>query len=247
VKSNNKQPGISDTVAFLRDNPLFIGVSEPTISTIVKLINLKKGRKGQIVRLASPDQQVGKILLLLEGRMKLYQLDMNLEQRISDVVFAGDVYSPHSASDSNEFLLVDTKEARFCLVNASEWQHILLQDETLLGNYLRVIHQRIQKLEFRYQNIAAADSRLRVIRLLTDLVTRQGGGVEDHGCVENFLTHQEIANLLLMSRQSVFTAFEKLKSEGVLFYSRKAIILRPDLLSKMRNEAAVRQKHLLIR
>ncbi len=84
----------------------------------------------------------------------------------------------------------------------------------------------MRKFENRFLNIIQKDTRERLILFMRDLLAEQRGErpvLGDSIVIPNYLTQEDISRLIGSSRQTVTTLLSKLKEEGLLDYSGKAI------------------------
>jgi len=90
----------------------------------------------------------------------------------------------------------------------------------------------------RYQKIAADMAYLtvknRVIQLLLRLTQDYGRIMTDHIVIDMHFTHEEIANMVGTSRQTVTSIINDLRDSGFLSWEQKKIkILKPDFLESI--------------
>jgi CRP/FNR family transcriptional regulator len=66
--------------------------------------------------------------------------------------------------------------------------------------------------------------KTRLIHFFWQLVEQKLGETLPEGfCIPNYLKHEDIANLIGSSRQTVTTMINELESEGILSYNRQQI------------------------
>jgi CRP/FNR family transcriptional regulator len=84
----------------------------------------------------------------------------------------------------------------------------------------------MRKFENRFINIIQKDTRERLLLFMMELLEEQRGArpvICDTIVIPNYLTQEEISRLIGSSRQTVTTLLSKLKDEGIIDYSGKAI------------------------
>ena len=73
-------------------------------------------------------------------------------------------------------------------------------------------------------NLLNKDVKTRLINFFGQLVEENIGENTPEGfCIPNYLTHEDIANLIGSTRQTVTTMINELEADGVLQYSRHQI------------------------
>ena len=88
---------------------------------------------------------------------------------------------------------------------------------------------RLRKFENRFLNIIQKDARSRLMLFMQELLNDQKGlkiTLDDSAEIPNYLTQDEIAQLIGTSRQTVATIFGELREAGILIYSQKKIQYR---------------------
>ena len=103
-----------------------------------------------------------------------------------------------------------------------------------LSNYIMtLIGIRLLQVEKRLERVAFENSRTRIIEFLKDLAIEKGKNVGYEILVNGFLPHQEIANITATSRQTVTTTLNELRSENLIYFNRKKLLIRDKDLSKL--------------
>ena len=103
-----------------------------------------------------------------------------------------------------------------------------------LSNYIMtLIGIRLLQVEKRLERVAFENSRTRIIEFLKDLAIEKGKSVGYEILVNGFLPHQEIANITATSRQTVTTTLNELRSENLIYFNRKKLLIRDKDLSKL--------------
>ena len=83
---------------------------------------------------------------------------------------------------------------------------------------------KLRTIENRLQNLLNKDVKTRLIHFFYQLVEQNIGDSRPEGfCIPNYLTHEDIANLIGSSRQTVTTMINELETEEILSYNRQQI------------------------
>jgi CRP/FNR family transcriptional regulator, cyclic AMP receptor protein len=121
---------------------------------------------------------------------------------------------------------VAAENAKIILINATEFEKLAAESPSLVLNMVRQIGPRLVEAERRHEQAAFQPVTARVASLLTRLANK------DHQVVG--YTHQEMADLLGVYRETVTNAIAELKQDRLIKVGRKRItILNPDALKRM--------------
>src|SRR5690606_8888875 len=90
---------------------------------------------------------------------------------------------------------------------------------------MKIMAKKILDLQSRLQVVISGDVQQKVIQSLLHLVQEYGIVKEDGILISIPLTHQDLANMLGMSRESVNRVLNQLKKEKILSINRKGILI----------------------
>lgn len=106
------------------------------------------------------------------------------------------------------------------------FEHFFSSKELCL-NLLWILHQQVLRYQNIFEDLAILPVRDRIIKFLVRLCKDQGKTVQDYTVIDFPITHEEIAQLVGSSRQTVTFILNELRKEGILTWERKQIkILR---------------------
>ncbi|VTT99553.1 crp fnr family transcriptional regulator : Transcriptional regulator, Crp/Fnr family OS=Rhodopirellula sp. SWK7 GN=RRSWK_02043 PE=4 SV=1: cNMP_binding: HTH_Crp_2 [Gemmataceae bacterium] len=144
-----------------------------------------------------------------------------------------------------ELALLDGTPRRDCAEAVENAQVLVVPRSTLLGLLEerpdfalalgRLIGQRRQRIEARLADLLFSSSRERVVRILLELAETHGDRTRDRVEIRLPLSHQDVAGLIGVSRETATIALGELHAAGLVEMSRLRIAI-PDL-SRLRREA----------
>lgn len=184
--------------------------------------------KGEFVYL--PGEQADSVYFLKKGFIKVGTYEQDAQggdhEVILNVLQPGDIFGSLAGQfhDGREFAQA-MSEISVCEINTARFVEMLQTRPDLSLQVIKTVGDRLNRMERKLVSLAFRDARTRVIEFLCDYANdygRQRGG-EIH--IENFLTHQDIANLTATSRQLVSTLMTELREAGKIDYDRKLITL----------------------
>jgi len=178
------------------------------------------------------------VFLLHQGRIKIYQPSSVGKEAILWFCFGGELFGlaesargslravSAQASEPSEVLCIAQDQFMAFLATHPKTAQIVVQ---LLAGRLRVLSEVVI-------NLISDDVRTRIRKMLLPWGTR--GGRRDDASVELAipLTHQEIADMVGTTRQTVTSVLSELQRQGLIrLESRRIHIERLDLLGGMAN------------
>jgi CRP-like cAMP-binding protein len=181
-----------------------------------------------------PEENADKIYFISEGRVKIGSYSDDGKEITKAILNPGEVFG--------ELALFGTMEKRrdfafamektvTCVLNLDEVKSLMREYNSFSLFMMKIMGQRVLKMEKRLESLVFKDSRTRIIEFLYQLASEKGQRVGYETLVRKFMTHQEIANLTATSRQTVTTILNDLRSRNILTFDRKRLLVRDmDLL-----------------
>ena len=208
-----------------RSNEHLLGLDDPERSELTALGVQVKITKDELVFHAGCISDY--VYILIDGRVKIYELTADGREVILWFCFPGEMFG-----------LAETMRGSLRRVHAQACSHVTLlkiKHEHFM-QYLKANAQmsfavmqlfacRLRELSDMMTNLVADDVRSRVIKLLTRLGSRYGEAENQDIKLDLALTHQEMADMIGTTRQTVTTVLNQLKREGLLRIHNKTIYL----------------------
>lgn len=211
-------------LAELRKLSLSDGLSETQLEELYNTVVVRKMRKGAIVYSTQNDDR--KVFFVISGFIKMVEITEAGEEVIKDILSHNDVFggSQELAAGSCEHAEVLSNKAIVVSISQNRFIQIMKANPTLSYNFNVNLMQKIQRLESRYATLARQDSKARLLSLLRGLASRREVVSKGRSLVlENYLTQEELAKMIFVSRQTFSRALKDLRKSGRLIYNRRRI------------------------
>lgn len=121
-------------------------------------------------------------------------------------------------------------------------QHLMAVRADVALGITKMIGLRRQRIERRLKNLLFLSNRERLVHLLIDLAEQFGLHTDDGIQLRVKLSHQDMANLIGSTRETVTVTLGQLKSEGSVDGGRRKILLtNPERLARSVNRRSPRE------
>ena len=211
---------------YLRDHKLFRTLSFGQIRQLCIITGFKKAKKGEIIYFSSSD--LPRIFLLKKGNIKIVAVDEDGNETIKDIIQKGDLFGEltlEADSQSNEYAKVLSDDVAICSFLMSDFEDLLLRNPSLALSYTKFVGLKMKRIKNSYSNLISKDAKTRLFQFLKDWAEKEGKKIEDKVVIENYLTQNDIAQIICTSRQTATQLLNEMETNGTIVYSRKEIII----------------------
>lgn len=186
----------------------------------------KQYKKGEYIYLQN--EHSDKIYFIATGKIKIGTYSPEGKEIVKSILSEGEVFGELSiiGEDKRRDFALALKTTEVCLITLEEMKSLLLEHTGLEYFMMKIIGNRLMKMESRLESLVFKDSRTRVVEYLKELALERGVRVGYETLVRGFLTHQEIANLTATSRQTVTTVLNELRNENIIYFNRQKLLIR---------------------
>lgn len=211
---------------YLRDHKLFWTLSMSQIKQLCIVTGFKKAKKGEIIYFSNSD--VPRIFLLKKGNIKIVAVDEEGNETIKDIIQKGDLFGEltlENDAQSNEYAKALSDEVAICSFLMSDFENLLLQNPSLALSYTKFVGLKMKRIKNSYANLISKDAKTRLYQFLKDWAEREGKRTDNAVVIENYLTQNDIAQIICTSRQTATQLLNEMETKGLLVYNRKEIII----------------------
>jgi CRP/FNR family transcriptional regulator len=211
---------------YLRDHKLLWTLSMSQIKQLCIITGFKKAKKGDIIYFSSSD--VPRIFLLKKGNIKIVEIDDDGNETIKDIIQKGDLFGEltlENDKNSNEYAKVLTDDVAICSFLLSDFEDLLLRNPSLALSYTKFVGLKMKRIRNSYSNLISKDAKTRLHQFLKDWAEKEGKKEGDKVTIENYLTQNDIAQIICTSRQTATQLLNEMETNGTIIYGRKEIII----------------------
>lgn len=177
--------------------------------------------------------------MLAEGRIRLYSITPDGKQAILAIVEPGELFGELAilGSDERDEHAQAVGNSKVVALPRDAIESVLLRNADLSLAITKFVGFRRKKLERRLRNLLFRSNRERLVGLLCELLEQYGRRIEEGLLIDIKLSHQDIAGLIGITRESVTLTLGELQFERLITVGRQRIVvLCPDKLAQAAGE-----------
>ena len=218
-------------IDLIRRVPLFATLSEDEFKSLEPIFQVKPYRKGQIIFL---EEETGNYMyIVLAGKVKVTKTTISGKETILAIHQAGDFFGEMALLDgkTSPATVSAMEDCRIAAIHHNDFQRQLMSNEKVVRQIIQVLCSRLRQVWSQVQELsyATADDRIRAGILQ---LSRKHGVQDARGIIINLkITHQELAELVGTSRETVTRTLARLQKKGILqLENRRIVLLKPQSL-----------------
>jgi CRP/FNR family cyclic AMP-dependent transcriptional regulator len=227
---------MAEKIWFLKRCDLFERLKPTESEHLERRAVMRAFKRGNIIYF--PDDPGRSVLVLLRGRVKIKSLTAQGKETILAFIDEGEIFGELALFDGEarqEY--AEAVETSQVLVIPTEDIHWLLERRPDVAlSITKLLGLRRRRIENRLRNILFCSIRERIIHLLLELVETHGRLLPIGWEIGLRLSHQDLANLIGATRETVTLGLGQLRSEQYIRVSRQRIII-------VNREALAREVH----
>jgi len=171
------------------------------------------------------------IYIIVDGRVKIFELSEEGKEVILWFCFPGELFGVAEALGHQHCSVREVNALACCPTQVMTIKHydfvrFLRAYPNAALTVIELLSYRLRELGDVLLNLASNDVTSRVIKLLTRLGTRYGKPFGQGLYLDIPLTHQEMADMIGTSRQTVTTVLGSLKRKGKLRVEQRTIYIQ---------------------
>lgn len=218
---------MKDSYFVLKNHKIFQCLNQEEIESLHWVPEYYKAKKGEFFYFGK--ETIENLYFIKSGRVKLGVKQNNGEILIKDILQSGDIFGQLNLSNliqKKEFAQALDDNVAVCYFSAKKFGDVVQKMPQLAVTYMLQVNRQSAIIENRLSNLIFQDTRKRLLNFLKLLAEKFG---EEH-CGQQIqinisITHEEVAQMIASTRQTVSTILSQLSSIGSIYYSRKEIII----------------------
>ncbi len=221
-------------IDFLRNTQLFSSLTDDELNRIGSKIRIEEFKKNEVVLREEDTNEF--MYIILFGKVKVIQTTENGKEIILAVHKSDDFFGEVSLIDGKTSpATVQTLEnSLIAFIARKDFYLLLSTQDRVLEKLLHIFCSRLRESWERIYILNAKNASDRV-KMLFLMLSHQNGDKTSEGVVLNLkLTHQEIADMTGLSRETVTRILDRLQKDGeITILKSKLICLKTNFLQKI--------------
>jgi CRP-like cAMP-binding protein len=220
----------------LRAVELLQGVSEAEAQRISELCPERRFPQGATI--FSEGAPSDSVYILKTGLVKLVSLSEKGRETILHILKPGEVFGELLLCEERRpFTAVAVEEALVTMIPREHFLKLLSVVPGVALNFIRVLSKRLALVERGLAESSHTWSYHRLAKVLLELSEQHGEEVPAGTLIKLRLTHEDLANLIGTTRETVTTQLNRFSRMGLLNrQARRLIVTRPRLTQFIRSE-----------
>ena len=212
----------------LRTVPIFSELSDEDISSLAHLALRKRYPKDTVVFFENEEGDF--FFTILEGRIKVTILGDDGREVILSVLGPGDFFGEMALLDNEprSATAIAVEESELLSLHRNDFQTVLNDNRSITSALIRVLSARLRRANHQISTLALLDVYGRVARVIVDMAREEGKRLRDGRIAFRRATHQEIANRIGTTRETVTRMLKDLERQGLIRIEGREIVVQQD-------------------
>lgn len=213
---------------YLKQLDLFKTLPEREIDIISDRSVEKEYIKRQVV---FEPQDRDKVFILKTGRVEIYEITPDGKKIITDILGPGDVFGDLSIQQSLEHFVEATTDSFVCVMKKNEFFDMVSRNPQVANTLVKQLFTKVIESEKQVAALASDNLLIKVKNLLARLAKKYGETKADRVIITTKFTHEELAEMIGISRPTMTELLNKLDRDGVIKREGKLISYYPQKLA----------------
>jgi CRP/FNR family cyclic AMP-dependent transcriptional regulator len=218
---------------FLRNIQLFSSLTDEDLFHISPKVSLKEFKKNEVILYEQDTNEF--MYIILFGKVKVIQTTEDGKEIILATHKSNDLFGEISLIDgkTSPATVLAIEDSLIAIISRKDFYSLLFHQSRVLEKMLQLLCSRLREAwkRIRILNFNNASQR---IKMLFMLLSHDNGKKTSEGVIINMkLTHQNIADMVGLTRETVTRIIDKLRNNGeIKVLKNRLILLSPDFLQK---------------
>lgn len=212
-------------IGILKNIPLFSSLKDEELEAIDRLSLTKKCSKDTIILLE--DEEGDTLFVITKGKVKVSTFSEGGKELIFTILGGGDFFGDMSLLDGRprSATVISIEDTEMKMIRRSDF-HILIEKHPKIAlRLLEALTLRLRRTDERLESLALLDVTGRIAGVLLQLAEEQGEKSNHSVRIKYRPTHQELANMVGTTRETVTRVLKQLENKDYITIDGKEIII----------------------
>jgi CRP/FNR family cyclic AMP-dependent transcriptional regulator len=219
---------LMDEQELLRTVPIFSELSEPDIASLARLTSRRHCPKDTVVFFEN--EEGDSFFCIVDGRIKVTILGDDGREVILSVLGRGDFFGEMALLDNEprSATAIAVEDTELLSLHRNDFQSVLTDNRSIMSALIKILTARLRRANHQISTLALLDVYGRVARVIVDTARDEGKRLKDGRIAFRRATHQEIANRIGTTRETVTRMLKDLERQGLIHIDGKEVVVQPD-------------------
>lgn len=201
---------------YLKHIRLFDGLAPSEMEEMERRASMQEVKRRQ--PLYVPGDPSSNVYVLKRGRVKIANTDASGKEITFEILEPGEVFGELEALDGlpRATAAEALDDALICAIPRDAFTHYLATHPAITVELTKLIGLRLRKIQSRVEDLVFRDVPARLAHLLMELGKSAGEAAAGGTRITAKLTHQDMANLIGCSRETVSATLGQFRDQGLI-------------------------------
>jgi CRP-like cAMP-binding protein len=211
---------------YLRKIPLLEGVPSAKLAELAGAVEIREIARRQVIYL--PGDPGDRVFFINGGRVKCSKVTRDGKELTLAYRGAGQMFGELCVIDGSprDEMAEAMKNAIITELPREQFQELMLSDAQLAFNFACIVGERRRQIETKLEHLVFRDVQAKLAALLLELSEEYGVECEDGMQIGLKITHQEMANLIGSTRETISLTLAQFKKKGLLDLNGRTVVLK---------------------
>jgi CRP/FNR family transcriptional regulator, cyclic AMP receptor protein len=213
---------------YLRKIPLLEGISAARLQELAAAVEIREIPRRQVIYL--PGDPGDRVFFINGGRVKCSKVTRDGKELTLAYRGAGQMFGELCVIDGSprEEMAEAMKNAIITELPRELFQELLIADAQLCFAFAMIVGERRRQIETKLEHLVFRDVQAKLAALLLELGEEYGVEHEDGTQIGLKITHQEMANLIGSTRETISLTLAQFKKKGLLDLNGRTVVLKDE-------------------
>lgn len=218
-----------DKIWYLKQLDIFKELTPKEITDIGVIVDEKNVSKKEII--LEPEDK-NRVYLIKKGQVKLYQLTEDGKRVILDTLGPGSIFGNFGGEHSQNFAEASS-DTFVCIAKRDTFFKMVSGKPNITTRLLDVLFNQVAQAQDYAAAVASGNVLSKLKFKLLDLANKYGEKEGEKVKITQKFTHEEIADMIGVSRETVTKLLGALRRKGVIEFEGKNIVLNREKLEEV--------------
>tara|TARA_B100002003_G_C14126227_1_gene541660 strand:- start:576 stop:1268 length:693 start_codon:yes stop_codon:yes gene_type:complete len=210
---------------YLKQVKLFSDLNDSEMNEMEKMTRMEAFKKKQPIYL--PGDPGDFVYLLKSGRVKISKIGDDGKELTLVILEAGEIFGELEVLEETprDTIAEALDDASICMLRREDFERLLKSRPQCSFKLTKLIGLRMKQIENRIEDLVFRDAPARLAHLLLNLANSLGREGTDGCAIQTKMTHQELANLIGTTRETVSLTLGQFRQAGLIAMERRQITI----------------------